>query len=75
MSSLPITAFLGWFPQNSVICLIIHFFKEHPEVPDTTKVVIHDTTNSTGLKYCYLPQSIPSPPVLLSGVGSAMLWG
>lgn len=38
MLSLPITAFLGWFPQDFVICLIIHFFREHPEVPDTTKV-------------------------------------
>lgn len=40
MLSLPITAFLGQFLQNSVICLIIHLFREHPQVPDTMKV--HD---------------------------------
>lgn len=38
MLSLSITAFLGQFPQNSVICLITHLFREHPKVPGTTQV-------------------------------------
>ena len=38
MLCLPITTFLGQFPQNSVICLIIHLIRQDPQVPETTEV-------------------------------------